>query len=88
MTSQTLSDELLNRQQTYRQTRLRQYREDKKRERRARRAEASQTETKALCRAKRRAQEILDLSASDIDDLLDSADSGSSSDDENETSVS
>lgn len=40
-----------------------------------------------MYQAKRRAQQILDLSASDIDDLLDSADSDGSSDDDNETTV-
>lgn len=60
----------------YRVERQRQVKEEKKRVRKEARKE---TESEAMSQAKKRAQQILDISASDIDDLLDSDNGGSDS---------
>ena len=66
-----MSDALIARQNHYRQERQRIVRAEKQRAKRE--ANKSRVEAdSALSQAKKRAQEILDLSASDIDDLLNS----------------
>jgi len=66
---QVLSDRLLARQEEFRLERQRQVREEQKRTKKAKNKKA---ENKALNEAKRRAQEILNLSAYDIEDFLNS----------------
>ncbi|KAF6040787.1 CNTLN [Bugula neritina] len=69
LTIKVLSDRLLARQEEFRLERQRQVREEQKRTKKAKNKKA---ENKALNEAKRRAQEILNLSAYDIEDFLNS----------------
>lgn len=80
--SQVLSDGLLAKQQTFRLQKQRRVREERRKERLSRRGE-----DEALTQAKRRAQEILSLTMSDIDDILDSDEEDEYGDDEDEVSV-
>ena len=81
-----MSDALIARQNHYRQERQRIVRAEKQRAKRE--ANKSRVEAdSALSQAKKRAQEILDLSASDIDDLLNSDQEDSDSDAEEKVGI-